>query len=89
MNVCSFKPGLVTLIDGTQVRSDSEAWRAECEARGVLEMRTKDARRMFLFKVEKRRGYDARNKLEADIYRVFNHYRGLEQETENSFRLRA
>lgn len=38
----------VTLIDGTETCSWSEAWRAECEARAVLAIPDKVARREFL-----------------------------------------
>lgn len=36
MNACSWKPSTVTLADGRQVLSDSEEWRAECEAMHFL-----------------------------------------------------
>lgn len=35
-NLSTWRPSLVTLLDGRQVASDSEEWRAECEAREVL-----------------------------------------------------
>jgi hypothetical protein len=89
MNVCSFRAPTVKLIDGTEVSSDSEAWRAECEARGVLSMRDKGRRRMYLFGVEKKRGMDSRNLLEADIWRLFRHYNALPEDAENNFMLRA
>lgn len=38
----------VTLIDGTETCTWSEAWRAECEARAVLSIPDKLARREFL-----------------------------------------
>ena len=41
--------GTVTLIDGTQVDSTSEAWRHECEARAVLAMPNKQARREYIW----------------------------------------
>lgn len=36
MNACSWKPSTVTLADGRQVLSDSEEWRAQCEAMHFL-----------------------------------------------------
>lgn len=38
----------VTLIDGSETCTWSEAWRAECEARAVLAIPDKLARREFL-----------------------------------------
>lgn len=38
----------MTLHDGREVDSASEAWRAECEARAVLRMPTKAARLNYL-----------------------------------------
>lgn len=42
----------VTLHNGTVVCSSCEAWRHECEARWVLQMRDVRARREYLRKVE-------------------------------------
>ena len=53
----------VTLLDGTQVDSTSEAWRHECEARAIAALRTLDERRAWLESVEKRRGKDAADRL--------------------------
>lgn len=36
MNACSWVAPMVTLVDGSQVASDSEAWRAQCEAMHYL-----------------------------------------------------
>lgn len=50
MNACSWRPSLVTLIDGRQVLSDSEEWRHECEARTILSMPGGlSARRRYLY----------------------------------------
>lgn len=65
---------LVTLQDGTQVRSDSEAWRSECEIRAVLDMPSKAARQAFLLQVEKFRGAAGRKKLEQKILDYWNSY---------------
>lgn len=62
---------LVTLIDGRQVPSDSEAWRHECEARAVMNMPTLEARRGYLAKVGAIRGAQARKLLEATIAEIW------------------
>ena len=46
----------VTLIDGRQVDSDSEAWRHECEARAIAALPTLAQRREWLENLERRRG---------------------------------
>lgn len=76
--------GTVRLIDGTEVSSDSEAWRAECEARAVCAMPRKADRIRFMdgeidpntkrviFKgVLQQRGQAAYDKLKADILRLW------------------
>ncbi len=79
--------GPVTLIDGTVVDSGSEAWRAECEARAVLDMPTKIKRRDYLNGytdmegrkhpgVLGRRGAVALAELQAMIMRVWEHRQG-------------
>ena len=55
----------VTLLDGRTVCSSCECWRAETEARDVLNMRTLIERRAYLEAVETRRG-----KLAADALRA-------------------
>lgn len=54
----------VTLMDGTPASSSSEAWRHECEARAVVGMPTREARRAHLDAVERLRGQKARQRLE-------------------------
>lgn len=61
----------VTLHDGRQVDSSSEDWRAECEARTVLRMPGKPARRAYLAAVEKRRGVEAADRLAGLIQAVW------------------
>ena len=72
----------VTLIDGTETCSWSEAWRAETEARHVLAMPGKYERREYLHgreeagKIVKRgvlqiRGEDACLQLEAQVRKVW------------------
>jgi hypothetical protein len=48
VNACTWKPALVTLLDGSQVLSDSEEWRHECEARFILDLPTLALRRNYL-----------------------------------------
>ena len=55
---------MVTLMDGREVPSDSEEWRAECEARYLLARPSIDERRALLAAIEKRRGKAAREDLE-------------------------
>lgn len=82
MNACSWKPKTVTLHDGTQVASDSEAWRHECEARAIIAMPTKGDRRAYLRGkmdelgvlrggVLQRRGEAATRKLEETINAIW------------------
>lgn len=49
-------PNEVTLVDGTVVLSDSEAWRAQCEAQHILDMPTKLDRQRVLSLIEEKRG---------------------------------
>ena len=60
---------LVTLHDGRQVDSWSEAWRAECEARHILAMANIHLRRIYLADVTKRRG-EVAGKALADLVRA-------------------
>lgn len=61
----------ITLIDGTEVANDSEAWRAETEARAVLAKPVRADRIAYLALVEQRRGKPAADKLKADILRLW------------------
>ena len=63
--------GLVTLIDGREVDSASEDWRAECEARAVCNMPNKAARHEYVERVRKRRGCQPALKLQEDVRRVW------------------
>lgn len=47
-NLCSWKPKLVTIHDGSQVLNDSEEYRHYCEALAVIAMRGQAARRAYL-----------------------------------------
>lgn len=55
----------VTLVSGEVVSNYSDLWRHECEARAVLQMPNRAARRAYLDKVGKIRGRDAMLALEA------------------------
>lgn len=76
MNACNWKPSTVTLVDGTQVLSDSEEWRAECEARHILNLDNIGERHKMLDMIEKRRGQPARKDLEVRILYLWNKRRG-------------
>lgn len=71
VNVCSWRPSEVTLVDGAVVLSDSEEWRHECEARTILNMPNKPLRVAQLDLTEQRRGRPARERLEAKILEVW------------------
>lgn len=63
----------VTLHDGRSVSSYSEEWRAECEARAVLNMPTRMDRARYLGLVARRRGpaaADAIRELGLKIWRA-------------------
>lgn len=57
----------VTLIDGTQVPSDSEAWRHECEARAIANLRSTAERRAWLESIEHRRGKEEADRLRKTL----------------------
>lgn len=65
----------VTLIDGRQVSSWSEEWRAECEARHILRMPSVHDRRAYLAGVRTRRGDRAGHALEELVRAVWAHQR--------------
>jgi hypothetical protein len=46
----------VRLVDGREVLSDSAEWRAECEARYILNLPSKLDRQRMLAKIEEKRG---------------------------------
>lgn len=58
---------IVTLIDGRQVDSASEAWRHEAEARAIAGLPTLGARRAWLESVERRRGKSDADRLRATM----------------------
>ena len=73
--------GTVTLIDGRQVDSYSEDWRAECEARHVLSIPTIQARRDYLSGCAKKRGEKAGKELADLVRKVWEHNRQLRVST--------
>jgi hypothetical protein len=54
----------VTLCDGREVDSASEEWRAECEARHLLNLATRADRLAYLERVRAKRGAAGRAELE-------------------------
>lgn len=82
MNACSWRPKTVTLHDGSQVLSDSEAWRNECEAHAVLSMGKLRAREYLRGKLSlqgrledgvlQKRGEAAAKRLEQTILAIWN-----------------
>lgn len=81
-NACGWKPNVVTLHDGSQVMSDSEEWRHECEALTVINMPNIADRRRYLQDrlddkgvlrdgVLQRRGPEALARLEATIKKIW------------------
>lgn len=71
VNVSRWQPSQVTLHDGRQVLSDSPDWLAECQAKRVLELPSRDDRRTWLEKWEKRHGVPSRKALEARIVAIW------------------
>lgn len=68
-NASTWRAPLVTLADGRQVPSDSEAWRAECEARAMLAIPHDDRADAFEL-IERKRGPDAVRQLKANMLDV-------------------
>lgn len=54
---------MVKLIDGSEVASDSEAWRHQCEAAHIAALPTLEARRDWLEKINRKRGAEAGDSL--------------------------
>lgn len=65
--------GTVTLIDGRQVDSWSEEWRAECEARHVLSLPSKERRRDYIAGCTHKRGEKAGQALADLVRKVWEH----------------
>lgn len=65
-NVCKWVAPMVTLVDGRQVPSTSEEWRAECEARTILGT-PHEKRHELLQAIADRRGAEARERLDRMV----------------------
>lgn len=63
---------VVALVDGTQVSSYSEAWRVECEARGILSIRGMEKRQQNLANIERFRGKVAADQLRDSMLIIWN-----------------
>lgn len=61
----------ITLVDGTETCTWSEAWRAECEARHVCDLPTIFDRRSYLVKIQHKRGDQAWLQLRAAVAEVW------------------
>ena len=71
-NVCTNTgERMVELYDGRQVSNYSEEWRAECEARAVVRLSTKMARRAYIWRVREKRGDAAANALERLVWALW------------------
>lgn len=68
-NTCTWRAPLVTLADGQQVPSDSELWRAECEARALLAI-PHEERADVLERIEQKRGAEAKRRLKDTMREV-------------------
>ena len=62
----------VTLIDGSQADSASEAWRHECEARHIANLPTSEQRHDYVAAVAKRRGETAGQALQQLATRIYS-----------------
>ena len=89
VNVSTVERRMMTTHDGREVPSDSEEWRAECEARFMLKMRTKQHRHSYLEAVEKRRGADSRRALERLVMLVWESDRAKSGQQDRTVALRA
>lgn len=67
---------IVRLHDGREVDSRSEDWRHECEARYILRLPSKEARRDMLAKIEEARGRAERERLERTMLAMWKSNQG-------------
>lgn len=89
VNMSTVDQSMMTTHDGREVPSGSEDWRAECEARCVLKMRSKQQRHAYLEAVEKRRGADLRRALERRVMAVWEADRAKAGHQDRTVALRA
>lgn len=59
------------LIDGTEVRTDSEAWRHETEARAIAALPSLAQRRAWLDDIERKRGKAAAHRLRTTMRQLW------------------
>lgn len=71
MNASTWVAPMVSLVDGSSAKSDSEAYRAECEARVLLSW-PRYKQREFLAAIDQpsKRGIGASEKVKAAMYLV-------------------
>jgi hypothetical protein len=65
--------GLVALLDGTLVDSDSEAWRHETEARAISRLPSLALRRSWLEDIAFKRGNADADRLRQTIAEIWQH----------------
>ncbi len=63
---------MVTLVDGTEVDSASQAWRHECEARAIAALWSLDERRACLDRIETKRGKATADELRATMRKLWD-----------------
>ena len=71
-NYCRYSVPRAKLLDGRDVSGHSEEWRHECEARAILNMPGQFVRRRHLERIELRRGWEERRRLEATILALYD-----------------
>ena len=62
---------MVKLIDGTEVPSDSEAWRHESEARAIAALPTLAERRAWLQSLAHKRGTEDAERIKATMKKLW------------------
>jgi hypothetical protein len=62
---------MVSLIDGTEVDSSSEAWRHECEARAIAALPTLAQRRAWLEDLARKRGVIEVDRIRKTLKRLW------------------
>lgn len=70
------RPRTVTLATGGQCCTWCEQHRAECEARAVLALPTREQRQIRIQRIGERRGADAEKNLRGDVLRLWKLQRG-------------
>lgn len=70
------RPRTVTLATGSHCCTWCEPYRAECEARAVLALPTREQRQIRIQRIGERRGVDAENNLRGDVMKLWKLQRG-------------